>query len=73
MLTGKIILDTSIDKILKPLLKKSNIDLDLFFNGIKDYKIKDELKNIPKKLMIKKFLEPLHLLLIIKYFGDKID
>ena len=38
-------LDTSIDKILKPLLEKSNIDLDLFFVGIKDYKIKDELKN----------------------------
>jgi 2-hydroxychromene-2-carboxylate isomerase len=39
-------LDTSIDKILKPLLEKSNIDLDLFFVGIKDYKIKNELKNV---------------------------
>ena len=39
-------LDTSIDKILESVLKKSNIDLDLFFAGIKDYKIKDELKNV---------------------------
>jgi 2-hydroxychromene-2-carboxylate isomerase len=38
-------LDTSINKILEPLLKKSNIDLNLFLVGIKDYKIKDELKN----------------------------
>ena len=42
-------LDTSIDKILKPLLEKSNIDLDLFFVGIKDYKIKNELKNITQE------------------------
>jgi len=42
-------LDTSIDKILEPLLKKSNIDLDLFFAGIKDYKIKDKLKNITQE------------------------
>jgi len=42
-------LDTSIDKILKPLLKKSNIDLDLFFLGIKDYKIKNELKNVTQE------------------------
>ena len=42
-------LDTSIDKILKPLLKKSNIDLDLFFVGIKDYKIKNELKNVTQE------------------------
>ena len=38
-------LDTSNNKILEPLLKKSNIDLNLFLVGIKDYKIKDELKN----------------------------
>ena len=38
-------LDTSINKILEPLLKKSNIDLNLFLVGIKNYKIKDELKN----------------------------
>ena len=38
-------LDTSIDIILESILKKSNVDLDLFFAGIKDYKIKDELKN----------------------------
>jgi len=42
-------LDTSIDKILKPLLKKSNIDLDLFFLGIKDYKIKNELKDVTQE------------------------
>jgi 2-hydroxychromene-2-carboxylate isomerase len=42
-------LDTSIDKILKPLLEKSNIDLDLFFVGIKDYKIKNELKNVTQE------------------------
>ena len=42
-------LDTSNDKILKPLLKKSNIDLDLFFLGIKDYKIKNELKDVTQE------------------------
>ena len=42
-------LDTSIDKILEPLLKKSNIDLDLFFLGIKDYKIKNELKDVTQE------------------------
>ena len=42
-------LDTSIDKILESVLKKSNIDLDLFFAGIKDYKIKDELKNVTQE------------------------
>ena len=42
-------LDTSIDKILKPLLEKSNIDLDLFFVGIKDYKIKNELKSVTQE------------------------
>jgi len=38
-------IDISIDKVLEPQLKKKNIDLNLFFTGIKDYKIKDELKN----------------------------
>ena len=42
-------LDTSINKILEPLLKKSNIDLDLFFEGIKDRKIKDKLKNVTQE------------------------
>ena len=42
-------LDTSIDKILESVLKKSNVDLDLFFAGIKDYKIKDELKNVTQE------------------------
>ena len=42
-------LDTSINKILEPLLKKSNIDLDLFFAGIKDRKIKDKLKNVTQE------------------------
>jgi len=42
-------LDTSIDKILKPLFKKSNIDLDLFLEGIRDYKIKDELKKVTQE------------------------
>ena len=46
-------LDTSIDKILKPLLKKSNIDLDLFFVGIKDYKIKNDLKNFTQEALSK--------------------
>ena len=42
-------LDTSIDIILESILKKSNVDLDLFFAGIKDYKIKDELKNVTQE------------------------
>jgi len=46
-------LDTSNDKILKPLLKKSNIDLDLFSVGIKDYKIKNDLKNFTQEALSK--------------------
>tara|TARA_B110000240_G_scaffold166735_1_gene188161 strand:- start:268 stop:852 length:585 start_codon:yes stop_codon:yes gene_type:complete len=47
-------LDISIDKVLEPLLKKKNIDLNLFFTGIKDYKIKDELKNATQEAHNKK-------------------
>ena len=42
-------LDISINKILESVLKKSNVDLDLFFAGIKDYKIKDELRNVTQE------------------------
>ena len=42
-------LDISINKILESVLKKSNVDLDLFFVGIKDYKIKDELRNVTQE------------------------
>ena len=38
-------LDVSNEEVLKTLLNKSKIDLDSFFLGIKDHKIKDELKN----------------------------
>ena len=39
-------LDVSNEEVLKTLLNKSKIDLDSFFLGIKDHKIKDELKNV---------------------------
>jgi 2-hydroxychromene-2-carboxylate isomerase len=39
-------LDTSNEEILKTLLEKCKINLNDFFVGIKDQKIKDELKNI---------------------------
>tara|TARA_B100000780_G_scaffold233530_1_gene173697 strand:+ start:94 stop:678 length:585 start_codon:yes stop_codon:yes gene_type:complete len=42
-------LDTSNEKIIETLLKKNNIDLNSFFAGIKDHKIKDELKNVTKE------------------------
>ena len=42
-------LDISNEEILKTLLKKSNIDLDSFFVGIKDHKIKNELKNVTQE------------------------
>ena len=38
-------LDVSNEEVLKTLLNKNNIDLDSFLLGIKDHKIKDELKN----------------------------
>ena len=66
-------LDTSNEEVLKPILKKCKINPIDFFDGIKYPKIKDELKLLLKKLMIKKYLVLQHLLLIIKYFGDKID
>jgi 2-hydroxychromene-2-carboxylate isomerase len=37
-------LDTSNEEILKPILEKYKINSNDFFNGIKDIKIKDELK-----------------------------
>ena len=37
-------LDTSSEKILKTLLEKCKINLNNFFDGIKDPKIKDKLK-----------------------------
>ncbi|MDA9646309.1 2-hydroxychromene-2-carboxylate isomerase [Candidatus Pelagibacter sp.] len=42
-------LDTSNEKILKSLLKKCKIDPNSFFEGIKDTKIKDELKNVTQE------------------------
>ena len=42
-------LDVSNEEVLKTLLNKSNIDLDSFFLGIKDHKIKDELKDVTQK------------------------
>ena len=42
-------LDTSIDKVLEPLLKKNNINSDFFFKGINNNKIKDELKKVTQE------------------------
>jgi len=42
-------LDISNKEILINLIKKCKIDSDSFFEGIKDSKIKDELKNVTKK------------------------
>ena len=42
-------LDTSNEEILKTLLKRCKINLDNFQNGIKDTKIKDELKTLTQE------------------------
>ena len=42
-------LDISNEQIFTTLVKKCNIDSNKFFEGIKNLKIKDELKNITKK------------------------
>ena len=42
-------LDTSNEGILKTLLEKCKIEVISFFNGIKDTKIKDELKSVTQK------------------------
>tara|TARA_B100000787_G_scaffold63300_1_gene46493 strand:+ start:467 stop:1066 length:600 start_codon:yes stop_codon:yes gene_type:complete len=42
-------LDISNEQILISLLKKCKINKDEFFQGIKDQKIKDELKNVTKE------------------------
>ena len=42
-------LDTSNKKILKSLLEKCKINLNEFFDGIKDPKIKDKLKDITQE------------------------
>ena len=43
-------LDISNEETLKTLLKKCKIDSSDFFNGIKDLKIKDELKSVTQKV-----------------------
>ena len=42
-------LDTSNEEILKTLLGRCKIDTSIFFDGIKNPKIKDELKYITQK------------------------
>ena len=42
-------LDTSNEEMLKPLLEQCNINSISFFEGIKDSKIKEELKNITQE------------------------
>jgi len=42
-------LDTSNEEILKSILDKCNIDSNDFFNGIKDPKVKDELKTVTQE------------------------
>ena len=42
-------LDISNEEILKTLLEKCKIEVISFFNGIKDTKIKDELKSVTQK------------------------
>ena len=42
-------LDVSKEEILIKLLKKCNIDKNIFLEGIKDSKIKDELKSVTKE------------------------
>ena len=42
-------LDTSNDDVLKTLLEKNKIDSKIFFEGIKNPKIKDELKSITQE------------------------
>ena len=42
-------LDISNEKIIKSILKRCKIDPNSFFEGIKDPKIKEELKNVTKE------------------------
>ena len=42
-------LDIANEEILKSLLQKSKINPDNFFDGIKDTKIKEELKNLTQE------------------------
>ena len=42
-------LDTSNEEILKTLIEKCKIDLSLFLKGIKNPKIKDDLKNVTQE------------------------
>ena len=59
----------NVDKILD-LIK---IDKNKFYEDIQDIKIKDELKNLTKRLSKKIFLELQLLLLMKKFSGVKID
>ena len=42
-------LDISNQEVLKSLLEKCKIDSNIFFNGIRDHKIKEKLKNFTQK------------------------
>ena len=41
--------DISNEETLKSILEKCKIDPNIFFNGIKDYRIKEELKNVTQE------------------------
>ena len=58
-----------IDKVLKNL----DINPKTFALRLSNQNIKDELKKRTKKLLKKEFLVLLLFMLIIKYFGGKID
>ena len=66
-------LDISNEEILKTILKKCKIDSNNFFDGIKDPKIKDELKTITQEAHDKEIFGAPTFVVNIKYFGDKID
>jgi len=66
-------LDISKEEILIPRLEQCKIDKDIFFETIKDPAIKEKLKDATKNAHEKEVFGAPLLLLIIKYFGDKID
>ena len=66
-------LDLSLEDEVIKLLKILNINTEVFFNGIKEQLIKDNLKNLTNDAFEKEVFAAPNLLLTIKFFGDKID
>ena len=65
-------LDLSSENEIVKLSKILNINIEIFFNGIKKQSVKDELKNITNDAFLKEVFGVSTFIINNKFFGDKI-